>query len=270
MKTKEKKSVVVTGTGKGMGRAIAAHLSSQGWFVVGVERSSGSNTISEGVCHEVIIGDSSEKPTHRLAAQAAVAEAPLIGWVNNAGITRRTPLHELDEEAVREIVSINGFGYLWGCAAAVEAFMEQDVPGAIVNIGSIHGRISFPGFAAYDFTKGGIDALARSVAVSYGALGIRANTLAPGAVWTPHLETFIAEAPDPKLLESALLGGSPSGRFATMDEVARVTAFLLSPESSYLNGQSIALDGGWTASSGVGELDDSVKEKLSDRAAKEG
>lgn len=267
MKTEEDKSVVVTGTGKGMGRAIAAHLSAQGWFVVGVERSSGSDTISAGVCHEVIIGDSSERTTHRLAAQAAIARAPLTGWVNNAGITRRTPLHELDEEAVREIVNINGFGYLWGCAAAVESFMEQDVPGAVVNIGSIHGRISFPGFAAYDFTKGGIDALARSVAVSYGALGIRANTLAPGAVWTPHLETFIADAPDSKLLESALLGGSPSGRFASMQEVAQVTAFLLSSDATYLSGQSIALDGGWSASSGVGELDNSVKEKLAERAA---
>lgn len=268
MQNGKNKSVVVTGTGKGMGRAIAAHLFAQGWSVVGVERSPGSDTVSEGVCHEVIIGDSSEQTTHRLAAQAAIVRAPLTGWVNNAGITRRTPLHELDEAAVRQIVDTNGFGYLWGCAAAVESFMEQDVPGAIVNIGSIHGRISFPGFAAYDFTKGGIDALARSVAVSYGALGIRANTLAPGAVWTPHLETFIAEAPNPKLLESALLGGSPSGRFASMQEVARVTAFLLSSEASYISGQSIALDGGWTASSGVGELDDSVKKKLGESATK--
>lgn len=269
MTTDWEHSVVVTGTGKGIGRAVAEHLSTLGWCVIGVERTPGSESVKNGICYEVVVGDTSERATHQNAAEVAMSYAPLVGWVNNAGITKRTPLHELDEDTVREIININGFGYLWGCSSAVSAFLAQNLSGAIVNIGSIHGQISFPGFAAYDFTKGGIDALARSVAVSYGALGIRANTLAPGAVWTPHLDTFIQNAPDPKGLESALLGGSPAKRFASTEEVARVAAFLLSSEAAYINGQSIPLDGGWTASSGVGELDDAVKEHLARRAAEE-
>lgn len=263
------RSVVVTGTGKGIGRAVAEHLSTLGWCVIGVERSAGSESVKDGICHEVVVGDSSERVTHQRAAEVAMSYAPLAGWVNNAGITKRTPLHALDEDTVDEIVNINGLGYIWGCSAAVSAFLAQNLPGAIVNIGSIHGRVSFPGFAAYDFTKGGIDALARSVAVSYGALGIRANTVAPGAVWTPHLDTFIRNAPDPKSLESALLGGSPARRFASTEEVAHVAAFLLSPEAAYINGQSIALDGGWTASSGVGEVDEAVKNLLGQRVTEE-
>jgi len=255
-------SVVVTGTGKGIGRAIAEHLTAQGWIVIGIERSRGSGSRETGACHDIILGDTSDREVHQRAGRLAQESAPLKGWVNNAGITKRTPLHGVDESVVREIVNTNGFGYLWGSAAALDAFLDQEIAGSIVNIGSIHGRVSFPDFAAYEFTKGGIDALSRSIAVSYGAVGIRANTLALGAVRTPHLENFIRSAPDPQQLEASLTGGSPMRRFATAEEAAKATAFLLSDDSSYLSGESIALDGGWTASSGVGELDERIRERL--------
>lgn len=244
------RSVVVTGSGKGIGRAVAERLTADGWIVVGLERSPGSGTVEAGICAEVVLGDSSSREAHQRAADAAIARAPLAGWVNNAGITKHTPLHELDEDVVREIVGINGLGYLWGCSVAVTAFIDQGVPGAIVNVGSIHGRASHPDHAAYEFTKGGIDALARSVAVTYGGLGIRANTVAPGGVRTPHLEAQIAAAPDPEAEERALAEGPPMGRIARAEEVAAVASFLLSDEAPYLTGQSIAVDGGWTASFG--------------------
>lgn len=244
------RSVVVTGSGKGIGRAIAERLTADGWTVVGLERSPGSGTVEEGIVAEVILGDASERTVHERAAAVARARAPLAGWVNNAGITKRTPLHDLDETVVREVIDINGFGYIWGCSAAVSAFVDQGHPGAIVNVGSIHGRSSFVDHAAYEFTKGGIDALTRSVAVTYGGLGIRANTVAPGGVRTPHLESQIARAADPAAEERALAEGPPMGRIARAEEVAAVTAFLLSDEAPYLSGQSIAVDGAWTASFG--------------------
>jgi NAD(P)-dependent dehydrogenase (short-subunit alcohol dehydrogenase family) len=244
------RSVVVTGSGKGIGRAIAERLTAEGWTVVGLERSPGSGTVEEGIVAEVVLGDASDRTAHERAAAAAHARAPLAGWVNNAGITKRTPLHDLDETVVREVIDINGLGYIWGCSAAVSAFVDQGLPGAIVNVGSIHGRSSFIDHAAYEFTKGGIDALTRSVAVTYGGLGIRANTVAPGGVRTPHLEAQIARAEDPVAEERALAEGPPMGRIARADEVAAVTAFLLSDEAPYLSGQSIAVDGAWTASFG--------------------
>lgn len=244
------RSVVVTGSGKGIGRAVAERLTADGWIVVGLERSPGSGTVEDGIVAEVVLGDASDRAVHERAAAAARTLAPLGGWVNNAGITKRTPLDALDESVVREIIDINGFGYLWGCATAVAAFLEQGTPGAIVNIGSIHGRASFLDHAVYEFTKGGIDALSRSVAVSHGAAGIRANTVAPGGVRTPHLEAQIARAADPAAEERALAEGPPMGRIARAEEVAAVTAFLLSDEAPYLSGQSIAVDGAWTASFG--------------------
>ncbi|WP_309127315.1 SDR family oxidoreductase [Microbacterium sp.] len=244
------RSVVVTGSGKGIGRAIAERLTADGWIVVGLERSPGSGSLESGAVADLVLGDASDRETHAAAARKARSLAPLGGWVNNAGITKQTPLHELDENLVREIVGINGFGYIWGCSVAVSAFLDQGTPGAIVNIGSIHGRASFLDHGAYEFTKGGIDALSRSVAVSYGARGIRANTVAPGGVRTPHLEAQMAASPDPAEAERALAEGPPMGRIARAAEVAAVTAFLLSDEAPYLSGQSIAVDGAWTASFG--------------------
>lgn len=252
------RSVVVTGSAQGIGRAIAAKLTATGWTVVGVERRPGSETVDAGVCATVIYGDTRDREIHRRAATAAQQLAPLAGWVNNAGITSLTPLHTLAdselgpgiEQTARDIVDINALGYLWGCAAAIEAFVDQISSGAIVNVGSIHGRASFADHAAYEMTKGGIDALTRSVAVTYGRYGIRANTVAPAGVRTPHLEAQIARASDPEAEERSLAEGPPLGRIADAAEVATLVAILLSEQTGYVSGQSIAADGAWTASFG--------------------
>lgn len=250
------RSVVVTGSGKGIGRAIAEHLTADGWMVVGLERTAESGTLEAGICQAVVLGDSAERSTHRRAAEAARGLAPLAGWVNNAGITKATPLHELDEALVRQIVDINGLGYLWGCSAAVSAFIAQKSGGSIVNIGSIHGRASYVDRAAYEFTKGGIDALSRSVAVTYGPYGIRANTLAPGVVRTPHLEAHLAASSDPVEEERSLTAGPPMRRIGRPGEIAAAVSFLLSDASGYISGQSIAADGGWTAAFGTPRPDE--------------
>lgn len=243
-------SVVVTGCGRGIGYAIAETLTARGWTVVGLEVSPESAQAARKVCAEVVVGDSAHRESHCEVAERACALDLLAGWVNNAGITRPTTLHELDDETTRALVNANGLGYIWGCAAAVRAFLDQGTAGAIVNIGSIHGRASFPDHAVYEFTKGGVDALTRSVAVSYGHLGIRANTVAPGGIRTPNLEAAIAGAQDPAAAERMLAAGPPLRRIGEPGEIAGVVAFLLSTDASYLSGQSIAVDGAWTASFG--------------------
>src|SRR5690606_8237893 len=89
------RSVGVTGSGKGVGRAVAARLPADGWTGVGLERTPGSGTVEEGVWAAVVLGDSRDREAHREAARTARDLAPLAGWVNNAGITVRTSLHAL-------------------------------------------------------------------------------------------------------------------------------------------------------------------------------
>lgn len=245
------RSAVVTGAGGGIGRAIAARLKADGWRVVGLELSAETSHGAEDCCDQIVIGDVSQSECHREAASVARSLAPLAGWVNNAGIAKYTPLHMADEEVIRRIIDVNGAGYLWGAAAAVRTFIDQRSGGSLVNIGSIHGRLSFVDHAAYEFTKGGVDALSRSVAVTYGRYGIRSNTIAPGGVRTPLLMAQNTLALDPEAAERGLREGPPMHRIAEPEEIAAVAAFLLSDEASYVSGESIAVDGGWSASFGV-------------------
>lgn len=245
------RSIVVTGAGAGIGHAIASRLTADGWCVVGLELPGESASGAEDCCEVVIDGDVCFRASHEKAAAAARKMAPLAGWVNNAGFGRYTPLHALDEELVRRIVDVNGLGYMWGASAAVSALIAQKSGGSIVHIGSIHGRASFVDHAAYEFTKGGVDALSRSVAVTYGRYGIRSNTISPGAVRTPLMEAQNAATGDPEAAERMLREGPPLGRIAEPTEIASVAAFLLSDDAAYLSGQSIAVDGAWTASFGT-------------------
>lgn len=243
------RSAVVTGAGRGIGRAILGRLVDDGWKVVAVDND--PDLVAElerdlGRAY-VVHGDVSDRDLHVRAARAASAVAPLGGWVNNAGISPRAPLAGHDPQLLDRVLDVNVRGVVWGCEAAVAAFKAGGRAGSIVNISSIHGRRGFPDHPAYDLSKAAIDALTRNVAVSYGPDGIRANAVAPGAIDTPHLRSTIESAADPARAEADLVAVPPLRRLGRGEEIAAVVSFLLGEESSYLTGQSIAVDGGWSA-----------------------
>ena len=185
------RSVVVTGAGQGIGRACLDRLLADGWFVVGIEVDEELAAQVEAAAAgrgAVVRGDVAERSTHLDGAALAREHAPLAGWVNNAGIGTRGTLHRPDVDAIRRVLDVNLGGTMWGCAAAAAAFVEQRSGGAIVNISSIHGRRSFANHAAYDTSKGGVDALTRNLAVEYGPIGVRVNAVAPGGIRTPLLQ----------------------------------------------------------------------------------
>lgn len=251
---------VVTGGASGIGRAIVTKLAEnynvvlvdinlKGLLEVERELSTSKYSIVS------VLGDVSLRQTHIQARAVAEERGRLVSWVNCAGITRGAPLHNFpnDPSVLEEIININQVGTFWGCVEAVASFVTGSVKGAVVNISSVHGRRAWRDYAIYEMTKGAVDALTRNVAVTYGPYGIRANAVAPGAILTPALEQhFIEMGPQHR---EALELLTPLKRLADPSEIAEVVAFLLSSKASYVSGQSLAVEGGWTSALGIGDLD---------------
>ncbi|MCC6184541.1 MAG: SDR family oxidoreductase, partial [Microthrixaceae bacterium] len=164
-----------------------------------------------------------------------------------AGITVTHRLDDLDEASAREGVEVNQLGSLWGAAEAVCAYVASGAPGVVVSISSVHAIRAAQHYPVYEMTKAAVDALTRSVAVSYGPHGIRAVAIAPGAIMTPALRTSLETEQDRAATAGVLERVSALGRIGRPEDIAGAVAFALSEEASFLTGTTICVDGGWTS-----------------------
>ncbi len=232
-------AVVVTGAAGGIGSAIAEAFDEAGYDVVRVDR---SEPDERGPAW--LVGDVADPTVHESAAEAAAALGPLVGWVNAAGIAAHRPVADVTMDDYRTLMDVNFGGTLWGVSAAVRAMRGRG--GSIVSISSTQAQVGFAGYPLYAASKGAIDALTRQVASEYAEAGVRCNAIAPGVIRTPLNDRLLAESDDPDSLRAAWDALCPIGRWGTPEDVARLALYLVRPESSFMTGQVLTIDGGQT------------------------
>ncbi|NRQ38393.1 SDR family oxidoreductase [Nonomuraea sp. NN258] len=240
-------SYVITGGGRGIGRAIVERLAGEKAAVVAVERDPGAldwAADAGGVPVIPVIGDAADEEVAAWAADLAQEYGTLAGWVNNAAVFRDASVHDSPISEVRALIAANLDLAVVGCATAVRAFLAAGTPGAIVNLTSHQAARAVPGSLPYATAKAAVEGLTRALAVEYGRHGIRVNAVAPGSVITERYEKLRTARPG---LDAEMAALHPLGRAATAAEVAAAVAYLLSEESSFISGATVPVDGGRAA-----------------------
>lgn len=236
---------IVTGSGRGIGRAIALELAASGVKVV-VNYAGRSDKAEEtvdliraagGESVAIQADVSQQVDVDRLIRTTLEQFGKIDILVNNAGITRDTLLLRMKETDWDEVMATNLKG-VFLCTKAVSKGMLKQRSGVIVNISSVVGLSGNAGQANYAAAKAGIIGFTKSVAKEFASRGIRVNAVAPGYISTDMTGTL------PEGMQNDILKGIPLGRIGRPEDVASVVRFLVSPEASYITGQTLSVDGG--------------------------
>jgi len=244
------KVALVTGAAKGIGYAIAERFLQEGARVVlaDIDADRGSEAVQQlgslGACRFVHadVGDSAE--VANLVAATLEFGGALDVLVNNAGIVAGADFLDVTEADFDRVLRVNLKGFfLCGQAAARQMVSQIEAggaPGSIVNMSSVNAVFGLPNQVPYTVSKGGINQLTKSMAVSLAPRGIRVNAIGPGSIATDILASVNSDAE----ARRRLLSRTPLGRIGEPSEIAAIAAFLASDDASYITGQTIYADGG--------------------------
>lgn len=242
------KVVVVTGSSFGIGRATAIAFAQRGAKVVlsdWMEDMATMKAIGEigGEAFFVKCDVSREDDVRNMVAQAVGRYGRLDFAFNNAGVEGSpAPAADCSDENWDRTIGINLKG-VWLCIKHEIPEMIKAGGGAIVNNASIAGLVGFGGVPAYVASKHGVVGLTKNVALDYAKQNIRVNAVCPGVIHTPMIDRYTGN--DPKVMQQ-MVAGKPIERLGQPEEIAETVVFLCSNAASFITGQAIAVDGGWT------------------------
>ncbi|NNF80278.1 MAG: SDR family oxidoreductase [Rhizobiales bacterium] len=253
----ENHSAIVTGSSSGIGRAIAQRFASEGAYVLLADRveetrGGGATTFelirqSGGAVDYLKTNAASWDDLSACVEHVAAKHGRLDIMVNNAAIGGGGRLTETTEAEWDEIMAVNLKGVFFGCKAAAQQMLTQnlrgEVRGRIINISSQHGMIASPNHLAYGVSKAGVVYMTRQIASDYAPDGIVCNAIAPGKILTDmggHVPTAEQTAYS--------TSRTPWPRLGQPEDVASAALFLASPEATYITGENLMVDGGWMAS----------------------
>lgn len=255
MEKTDARVIIITGAAMGLGLATAKEAASKGMYLMLVDyneeslkaaKSEISKEFPAIEVHTVVADVSNEEAVKNYINETVKVFGRIDGLYNNAGIEgRQAGMIEYDLDVFKKVIDINLMGVYYGMRYVIPVMKKQKY-GRIVNVASVGGIRGVLNQIPYVASKHAVSGMTKNAALEHGRDGINTNAIAPGAILTPMVaEAFKQVNPeDPKAAEAEYAQRNPIKRLGLPHEVAKVVVFLLSEEASYVNGQTIAIDGG--------------------------
>ena len=242
------KIILITGAGKGIGFETVKNCIKEGAFVYALikdKRDIKKFGIFSKNSYKIFVGSVSNKKLIQNIFKDSIKYKKIIeGVVNNAGVRFRKKFALITEKELNEVFKVNFFSIFFLIQNYKKYLSKFKKKGSIVNVSSIVGQIGFKELSVYASSKGALISFTKSLAAELSSEGIRLNSVSPGFTKTSFYEKFKKN----KKLYNWTLSRIPMNRWGSAEEISKLISFLISENSSYINGENINIDGGWLSS----------------------